>query len=110
MGVQICEICTHNIGCQLCGRYDIETCGDFAQWSEIHYYGLEYVDDNGEFEVEILIAVNKKISNYGELMKIYNEQIKPYLFCEGDNLDSFTEYGMGLENDDAEMATYIFLD
>jgi hypothetical protein len=73
-----------------------------------YFYGLNFGDEQDEFTSHCLIAVDKSISSDSELLD-YWSQIEPNLFFVWGHVIDWTEYSISLDEDDAELATYIEL-
>jgi hypothetical protein len=108
MGVYACDICKKQNDCKFFRDVAKTGCLHFKQWEQVNYYGIVFADDNGQFDSEPLIAINKQINSEKDLQK-YWSQIEPNLMAWGSVID-FTEYNIDPEEDDAELATYIYIE
>ena len=119
MSATYCDICTKRNKCKYCNDINLDIvdmmdkgiyCPDFVEWGQISYYQIDFVDDEDPENTSfILIAINKSIYEDKDLLDLW-PQIEPHLFGVWGHVTGWTWYDIDPQEDDAGLATYIFLD
>ena len=110
MGACACEVCTKQNTCQWYKQVIKAGCEHFEQWENIYYYEMDFADDEDETNTSHeLIAVNVPIDSNADML-YYWPEIKRHTWSVWGHMTDFTQYDIDIEEDDAELATYIYID